>query len=162
MKTYKWLIILFNLVLLLGYFNYSIINKEKILKDGKLVLLALAPVDPRSLMQGDYMALRYNISTDLPETDFLSRGYCVIKIDSAGVATKVRLQKDKTPLQANEYLISYHSPNKWSVNIGAESFFFQEGEGEKYEQAKYGALKIDGEGNNLLIGLYDQNLKQIK
>ncbi|MFX7329222.1 GDYXXLXY domain-containing protein, partial [Acinetobacter baumannii] len=34
-------------------------QKEMLLKEGQLVLLPLAPVDPRSLMQGDYMALRY-------------------------------------------------------------------------------------------------------
>ncbi|PHS66924.1 MAG: hypothetical protein COB12_05660 [Flavobacterium sp.] len=60
-----------------------------------------------------------------------------------------------------ELLIKYTSDN-WNLDIGAESYFFQEGEGEKYEEAKYGGLKIDKEGNSVLIGLYDVNLKQIK
>src|SRR5690606_1427760 len=47
-----------NLLLLLGYFNYSIRQKEALLKTRKSVLLELAPVDPRSIMQGDYMELR--------------------------------------------------------------------------------------------------------
>ena len=62
MKKYKWAIIVVNLILLLAYFNYSVFQKERILKDGKLILLELAPVDPRSLMQGDYMELWYKIS----------------------------------------------------------------------------------------------------
>ncbi|MGJ1430425.1 GDYXXLXY domain-containing protein [Sphingobacterium spiritivorum] len=164
MKKYKWFIIFFNLLLLLGYFTYSIQAKEEILKEGQLVLLKLAPVDPRSLMQGDYMTLRYAISQDVDtETEKLARrGYCVIKIDQHGVGQKVRFQRDPSPLNKGEYLIKYTSPNEWNINLGAESFFFQEGHAEKYENAKYGALKVDKGGNSLLVGLYDQQLKEIK
>ena len=35
--------------------NVSIWQKEQLLDHGKVVLLPLAPVDPRSLMQGDYI-----------------------------------------------------------------------------------------------------------
>ena len=61
MKKYKWIIILLNLVLLLIYFNYSVVKKEELLKNAQFVLFELAPVDPRSLIQGDYMTLRYKI-----------------------------------------------------------------------------------------------------
>ena len=65
MKKYKWIIIIINLIILLGFFNNSILQKEKLLTDGQLVLLELAPVDPRSLMQGDYMRLNYDISNNI-------------------------------------------------------------------------------------------------
>jgi len=162
MKKYKNLIILLNLVLLLVYFNYSVINKENLLKDGQLVLLELAPVDPRSLMQGDYMALRYGISENIDYGSMSKRGYCVVRLDSCGVAEKVRFQKKPTPLNNDEYLISYKSSDRWNVNIGAESFFFQEGHAEKYEKAKYGGIKIDKNGNSLLIGLYDEQRNKIE
>jgi len=160
MKKYKWLIILLNLILLLGYFNYSVIKKEDLLKNGRLILLELAPVDPRSLMQGDYMSLRYAIANTIGAEGILKRGYCVVTLDKNGVAHKVRFQENKTPLKAGEYLINYTSDD-WNVNIGAESFFFQEGHAKKYEAAAYGGIKIDGNGNSLLIGLYDKNLKKI-
>ncbi|MCD1118690.1 GDYXXLXY domain-containing protein [Chryseobacterium turcicum] len=162
MKKYKWLIILLNLIILLVYFNYSVSKKEELLKDGKLILLSLAPVDPRSLMQGDYMNLRYSISEDTHSQNLQKRGYCVVKLDKNGVAERQRFQTDKTPLKKDEYLINYTAPDKWNINIGAESFFFQEGQAPKYEKAKYGAVKVDKEGNSLLIGLYDENLKYIK
>lgn len=162
MKKYKWFIILLNLILLLVYFNHSIIKKEELLKGGQLILLELAPVDPRSLMQGDYMALRYKISQDIISENIPKRGYCVVQLDDNGIANKVRFQKDLTPLNEGEHLIEYTSPNDWNVNIGAESFFFQEGQAEKYERAKYGGLKIDTNGNSLLIGLYDEKLRKIK
>ncbi len=162
MKRYKWLIIFLNLVLLLIYFNHSVAKKEELLKDGQLVLLELAPVDPRSLVQGDYMALRYKISEDIRAENIPKRGYCVVLLDNNGVASKVRFQKNLTPLNNDEHLINYTSSDKWNINIGAESFFFQEGQAKKYNKAKYGGVKIDKSGNSLLIGLYDGHLKKIE
>jgi len=165
MKKYKWLIIVLNLLLLLGYFNYSVVKKEELLENGQLVLLELAPVDPRSLMQGDYMALRYKISEDLYYDKIgkmSKRGYCVVRIDSNGIADKVRFQEELTPLNDSEYLIKYKALDWRNINIGAGSFFFQEGYAQKYEQAKYGGIKIDKNGNSLLIGLYDEQRKKIE
>jgi uncharacterized membrane-anchored protein len=154
------IIIMINLFLVLGFINWSAVEKEEILAKGKLVLLELAPVDPRSLMQGDYMRLNYAITRDIPASKIPKRGYCVIKPDARQVAQKVRFQKGKKPLNAGEYLINY-TTDDWSVNLGAESYFFEEGQGKKFENAKYGAVKID-EGHSLLIGLYDENLKFIE
>lgn len=162
MKKYSWIIVLFNLVLLLFYFNYSVVKKEQLIDEGRLVLLELAPVDPRSLMQGDYMRLRYAISENLHNHKFPKRGYCVVTIDTNNCAKRVRLQKGVKPLNDGEYLIEYTSSDWWNINIGAESYFFQEGHVKRYENAKYGGLKIDKNGNSLLIGLYDENRKKIE
>jgi uncharacterized membrane-anchored protein len=162
MKKYKWIIIFVNLLILLVSFNHSIFKKETLLSDGELILLELAPVDPRSLMQGDYMELRYAISDDI-ETDSISkRGFCVVKLMANNIAKRVRIQENKTPLKKGEYLIKYKAKDWQGLNIGAESFFFQEGEGEKYEVAKYGGIKVDDQGNSLLIGLFNEKLKEIK
>lgn len=161
MKKYKWVIILLNGLILLFYFNYSIAQKEAILSEGKLILFELAPVDPRSLMQGDYMRLSYKIAQDINITEIPKRGYVVVSLSPEGTAIKERLQKDKAPLGEGEYLIKYTS-GEWSMNIGAESFFFEEGQAAKYEEAKYGALRADREGNSILTGLYDENLNKIE
>ena len=162
MKKYKWVIILLNLVVFLVYFNFSVAKKEELLKDGQLVLLEFAPVDPRSLMQGDYMALRYKISEGISDQNIPKRGYCVVLLGTNGVANKVRFQKNKTPLNKDEHLIEYTSSDNWNINIGAESYFFQEGQAKKYDQAKYGGVKIDNKGNSLLIGLFDGQLRRIE
>ena len=52
-------------VLVLAAVNWKIAAKERIKTHGEIVLLDLAPVDPRSLMQGDYMALRFALTRDL-------------------------------------------------------------------------------------------------
>lgn len=161
MKNYKWLIILFNLILLVLYFNYTVVKKEELLKEGQLVLLELAPVDPRSLMQGDYMALRYKISEDINADTLPKRGYCAVSIDSNRVADNARFQKDRTPLNEGEHLIRFSAPDKWNINIGVESYFFQEGHAIKYEKAKYGGVKVDQKGNSLLVGLYDERFRKI-
>ena len=162
MKKYKWIIILINLILLLGLFNNSILQKEELLTDGQLILLELAPVDPRSLMQGDYMNLSYAISDNVNSDSISKRGFCVVKLEENSIAKKVRIQENKTPINDNEFLIAYTSKEWRGINIGAESYFFQEGEADKYENAKYGGIKVDNQGNSLLIGLYDENRKKIE
>lgn len=162
MKKYKILIILVNLVLLLVYFNYSVAEKEHTLKSGQLILLELAPVDPRSLMQGDYMRLNYSISRNDTTENRPRRGYGVVRLNQHNVARLVRFQPQKSPLSAGEHLIAYTSPNKWSIQIGAESFFFQEGHAQKYEQGKYGGLMIDKQGRSVLVGLYSADFKRIE
>ena len=88
MKKQSRILIITNLLLLLGYLNWSIYQKEQTLRDGQLVLFELAPVDPRSLMQGDYMSLRYREATSdlLGDTQVATHGYAVLNIDSNRVA----------------------------------------------------------------------------
>lgn len=162
MRKYKRIIIVLNLIMVLGLFTRSILKKETLLSDGQLILLELAPVDPRSLMQGDYMSLNYAIAENIDRNTIPKRGFCVVKLGENGIAKRERIQANKTPLYENEYLIAY-TPGQWQgINIGAESFFFQEGEAEKYENAKYGGIKVDHEGNSLLIGLYDERGRKIE
>jgi uncharacterized membrane-anchored protein len=162
MKKYKWIVILINLIILLGLFNNSILQKEELLTNGQLVLLELAPADPRSLMQGDYMRLRYAISDNINSDSISKRGFYIVKLEANGIAKKVRIQENKIPINDNEFLIAYTSKKWRNINIGAESYFFQEGEADKYEGAKYGGIKVDSQGNSLLIGLYDENRKKIE
>ncbi len=162
MKKYKWIIILLNLILVLGLFNHSIIKKEELLSDGQLILLELAPVDPRSLMQGDYMSLRYAISDDINFDSIAKRGFVVVKLEKNGIAKRVRIQEHKTPINDNEFLINYTSRGWGDINIGAQSYFFQEGDANKYENAKYGGIKVDNQGHSLLVGLYDETRHKIE
>lgn len=161
-RRYSSWLILANLLVLLIWFNFSVWQKEELLSHGDLLLLELAPVDPRSLMQGDYMELRYHIAQDIQEKNLPSRGYVVVRPDSRRVAQRIRLQPQKEPLHAGEYLIPYSRPNEWSLYIGAESFFFQEGKAALYADARYGGLRVDKKGHSVLTGLYDKDRKEIK
>lgn len=162
MKKYKNWIIAANLIAIIAYFSFTIIQKENILKNGKLILLELSPIDPRSLMQGDYMQLRYSIADSLDTQEAALRGYIVVKVNEKSIAKGVRVQQYTTSLNNDEYLINYTKSNINNLNIGAESFFFQEGHAQRYESAKFGGIKVDNKGNSLLIGLYNEDEKLIK
>ena len=114
-------IALLGLALILVVMTMNIIKYETHLTTGKTVLLALAPVDPRGFMQGDYMALSYALERDIfdamrpkhahstqdelgseldveldeLDTDFRiyepSDGYVIVKIDGNNVGHFVRL-----------------------------------------------------------------------
>lgn len=160
MKNKKLLIGL-NLILFLGYFIYSIIDKEDVLKEGNKVLLKLAPVDPRSIMQGDYMRLNYEMNSKVRKED-RKQGYIVVSTDSNQIGSFKRVQGDALPLNDGEYLIKYRKIDWGRVKIGAESFFFQEGKAKLYESAVYGCLRVDNDGNSVLAGLYSEDLKLIE
>lgn len=146
-------------LLVLGAVTYLIMKKEDTLANGRTMLLRLAPVDPRSLIQGDYMALRYAIARDVPRAQLKKdKGHIVVSVDVNDVAKFVRVHKGE-PLQQGEYLLFYRS--RGELRLGAESFMFQEGDAKLYEGAKYGELRVDGSGACVLVGLRGEDFKPL-
>ena len=134
----------------------QVLRKEQVLSHGTSVLLELAPVDPRSLMQGDYMVLDYAVSREARpnESSGPSEGRLVLRLDEQGVGRFVRHDVPGTPLAPGELLLRY-KVREDRVRLGAEAFFFQEGHAERYVQAKYGELRVTGDGSSVLVGLRD-------
>jgi len=97
--------------------NHSILAKERIKTTGERVYLALAPVDPRSLMQGDYMALRFEITTHI-STD--ASGSAGLLVEPNGLAT---FNPDQ---QAPGLRVRYRIRNG-EVWLGTNAYFFEEG-----------------------------------
>jgi len=58
-------------IALLGAVNYKVQQFEDVLATGKPIVLKIAPVDPRSLMQGDYMVLNYAILSEFQQSQVL-------------------------------------------------------------------------------------------
>lgn len=156
MRRWHALLLPLGLLFTLGAANYDIVRKQRIVDHGAQVLLPMRPADPRSLLQGDYMTLRYD-RTALPP-DALSeslprRGTAIVKLDADGVAQFARLD-DGAALAAGELRLNYKRRlGEQEVSYGADSFFFQEGGADFYAQAKYGVLRVDTEGNSILVGL---------
>lgn len=153
-------LIVVSIVVLAGL-NFGIYQKEQIKQNGEIVFLELAPVDPRSLMQGDYMALRYAIESDArKDASFEQKklGKLVISTNENAVANYVRFYEGEA-LQENEKLMRYKKQH--SVNIVPDSFFFQEGHAKYYESAKYGMFKFADPDNYLLVGLADEHRVEI-
>ena len=138
--------------------NVSIAGKERLLRDGKVVYLELAPVDPRSLMQGDYMALRFRLAESVPRGS-AADGHVVATLDSRGIAAYRRLHDGK-PVESNEVLLRYRVRNG-QLKFATNAFFFEEGSGSRYEQARYGEFRVATDGELLLTGLRGKDLRKL-
>ena len=143
-------------VLALAAVNWSIHAREALLRDGRVVLLELAPVDPRSLMQGDYMALRFKVADDAfgrGARDARPDGHVVVRPGDDAVATFVRID-DATPLAPDELRLRY----RWRAGepkFATNAFFFEEGTGKTYAGARYGEFRVGPDGESILTGLRD-------
>ena len=158
MSKTKKIILAINLLLVLVFFVLSVLSKEATLANSRQILVQLAPVDPRSMMQGDYMALDYAITRHIWDG---GGKYVVVKVDDDNVATFVRQQNDKT-LNDGELLLRWTTNKRGRKSIGADNYFFQEGTGDKYAVAHYGLLRVDSDGNCILVGLCDREKQLIK
>ena len=145
-------------VLVMVAVNFLIVQKEDTIADGQTMLLRLAPVDPRSLMQGDYMILRYEIARPMVAVKLKAEGHLVVRLDENDVASGLKFYTGQ-PLQPDEHLLFFR--NRGVMRFGAESFFFQEGDADLYSRARYGELRGDESGRSVLIGLRDDDFQPL-
>lgn len=151
-------------VLTLGLANFSIWQKETLIAQGEKVFVELAPVDPRSLMQGDYMRLNYRVPGSLePELRSLitsQRPHVIARRDERGVAQLLRLARADAPLAPGEMRIEL-TPKDGRWILVSDAWFFREGDGQRWEAAKYGEFRVTPDGRALLVGLADAQLRTI-
>ena len=148
-------------VVIVAVFIFGITQKEKLIAEGEVVYLALAPVDPRSIMQGDYMRLRYAIESQRIQFDDRNKpntGFIRLKLDEKKVAEFVGFD-DGQALGEQEIRFKY-SKTRTRINLSPDSFLFQEGLRTTYAAAKYGIFRVSGD-EHLLVGLADGDLKEI-
>ncbi len=139
-------------LVVLGAVNYSIAAKERIKAHGERVFLELAPVDPRSLMQGDYMALRFTLANAINSE---ASGSVPLVVDARGVAT---LNPDAS---AGGLRIRYRVRNGF-VWLGTNAYFFEEGSAGRYAGAQYGEFRVDRDsGEGVLVGLRGRDLEPL-
>ena len=152
-------------VAILALSSHAIFVKENLLAEGRVVLLDLAPVDPRSLMQGDYMALRFKVVDEAfgrwgrtPGRE-AEDGRIVVRVDARGVASFVRKDAGQ-PLAANEVLMRYRVRGG-DVKFATNAFFFQEGHAQYYERARYGEFRLAADGELLLTAMRGEKLERL-
>lgn len=147
-------------LVILGFVNLQIAGKERILQEGRTVLLQLAPIDPRSLLQGDYMALRYAMADEVAaaaKSAGVSDGTIVVELDPAGVARFVGLDQGHS-LAADQQRLVFRKRGE-TVRLASDAFFFEEGHGGRYREARYGELRVAGDGSAILVGLRTDDLQ---
>jgi uncharacterized membrane-anchored protein len=142
-------------VLVLLVANGGIWQKENLIAHGQPLFVQLVPVDPRSLMQGDYMALRFDLPSDMSfaDTPLASgqRPHVVARRDARGIATDLHPDRG-APLASDELRVEL-SPKNGNWVLVTDAWFFKEGEGERWAQAKYGEFRVTPDGRALLVGL---------
>jgi len=136
--------------------NLAILRYERILDEGDIVLLPLAPVDPRSLMQGDYMRLRYAVEPDIEQLtgDEADANYAILRVDDKRVGHLVRVQADAEPRASDEMAVRFQH-RKGRIIIATDAFYFEEGRADHFQAARYGELRVINDGTALLSGLRD-------
>jgi len=151
-------VLLLALALVIGVAWWSVAGLERTLRDGRPVLVELAPVDPRSLMQGDYMALSFAIDARLPRRagERLPR-YVYVNLDEENRAS-LASAGDTLPAPAGQIALKIRLRDR-GISIGPNAFFFQEGQGAVYARARWGELRVDDSGRALLAALRDENLQ---
>ena len=133
-------------------------DMERVQATGDTVLLELAPVDPRSLIQGDYMRLRYAAGdvASAAAVDIPNRGDVILALDDREVGTFARFDGGES-LGEREHRFDYHLRDG-RVDIGTGSWMFQEGTAEVWNEARYGEFRVLPSGRAVLVGLRDAEL----
>lgn len=137
-----------------GLVNTQIVQKEDLRNKGQRIFLELAPVDPRSLVQGDYMALNFSLSQQItnqlqgrnPVPD-----QAILSLDPQGKATFARWP-NSAPLAPNEVRFNFKMQNgrPW---LGTNAFFFEEGSASRYQGARFGEFRLNSQGEAILVDL---------
>jgi uncharacterized membrane-anchored protein len=151
-------------VAVLAVANFAIWQKESLIAHGQPVFVELAPADPRSLMQGDFMRLNFRMPFSVQQQldgDPLraQRPHAVARRDGRNVLTLLRLDDGK-PLAADELRVEL-TPKGGDWILVTDAWFFREGEAQRWSGARFGEFRVDGNGRALLVGLRGPELQPL-
>ncbi len=144
--------------------NTGIWRNEQLIAHGQPLYVALAPADPRSLMQGDFMRLVFQLPSD-PESRLAQllpaeRPQVVARRGARGVAEMLRIAAPGQPLAPGEFaLVLTRRNGRWT--LASDAWFFREGDATRFAAARYGEFRIDTHGRALLVGLADAQLRPL-
>jgi uncharacterized membrane-anchored protein len=166
MNAARWrvAVVLVTLVAILALVNVTVHQRETLLTEGRVVLLELAPVDPRSLLQGDYMRLNFAVARALTRMDSghaipFDDGHAVFRVDDRSIGQLAR-KDDGTPLAPDEIRIRYRVRGGF-LKFATNAWFFEEGHAADFASARYGELRVSADGEVLLSGLRDKDLARL-
>jgi uncharacterized membrane-anchored protein len=151
-----WLLLIIGLQL--GYLAWFTASSESLLAHGKQIKLQIEPLDPRSMLQGDYVRLNYTISTppdavraELERQPGMSRVQVVVRPgDEAGAYVFARLHGEE-PLAAGEVVLNGRVSGWQAIYYGIETWFVPEGTGAATERtARYAYVRVSAGGDAIL------------
>lgn len=139
------------------------------LHNSRSIYIALAPVDPRSLIQGDYMILSYNLGfsnhlyAEKTTKKFIfnqSHVPAYVQLDEQNRVIATTFQASTFP-NAQKLMLKNPNNNLQQLYPAANSFLFAEGLAQCYEQAKFAEFKVDHNGKAILVSLRAEDLNAL-
>ena len=170
MKKYFSLILALTTILI---FVGLVAKNEWHLHDSKNIFIELRPVDPRSILQGDYMALAYELNLQSLKALAGSESEALDQVifNRSSVPAKVILDSQnrvvRTILDNNnsfvgQSLILKNPENRLQALYPASrSFLFAEGLAQCYQKAKYAEFKVNTKGEAILFDLRGEGLQPL-
>lgn len=159
----RWAIAL-TLLATLAVVNIGIWDKETLIAHGQPLFVELGPVDPRSLMQGDYMRLAFRMPAEIRSAgagDRRAPRLAVARRDGRGVATLQRLAQPGETLAEDELLLELTlRGGGWT--LVSDAWYFEEGDAKRWQAARYGEFRVLPDGRALLVGMADAELRPIR
>ena len=140
--------------------NTVVVRNEGLIASGQVVYVALAPRDPRSLMQGDYMQLAVSLPRDEQPGEAYDTVYAIGQLGPDKVLRLERYQHDGKAPGNGEVLVKLERDG-WRWKLATDAWFFKEGAARKYEKARYGEYRVAPSGRALLVGLRGPGLEPL-
>ena len=167
---------IFSIALFVGL----IVQHEWHLAKSESIFVELAPVDPRSILQGDYMALNYQLhfagldasisgitaGSEISIQEFKYQPHIMSYVLLDTQRRVIKTSFDSRILQAHPATstrLSLKNPQNTfeALYPAANSFMFAEGLEPCYRNAKFAELKVKEDGKALLVDLVDSQLKPL-
>ena len=166
MKRKLEFIVLATGILSLVYINLFALRASRLADTGREVLLELAPLDPLSLVQGQYMQLRFAIDGSrypLEEPVFGEIDRVVLRLDEQNVG-RVDRPYQGGPLGVGEVLFQASvdvSDETYRVHLQQRSFLFEENQQDRYQGARLGIFRVKENGDYVLVDLADKDFRPL-
>lgn len=156
----------------LGVLGLMIFDRHQLVTHGTVIRLQSEPIDPRSLLSGDYVILRYAITRfDESELDRLIRGKHALtrakpvwvalkRNDTTGFYEASAIAANREDLLGEEIVLRGYAGRTWGgleVRYGLESYFVPQGEGKKIERQLADVsvdVAVNDRGDSALVRLF--------
>jgi uncharacterized membrane-anchored protein len=151
-----------------------VIDRVRLLKTGREIVLPIVPVDPRDLFRGEYVRLGYDISTvptrllEGPAPGQNDPFYVVLEKNAAGAWLPIKIVRDMREASPDRIVLKARTlhgrridaarNDTLSLRYGIESYFVPEGQGKRLEalareKRMAARVAVDARGNAAIKGL---------
>ncbi|OCA82821.1 GDYXXLXY domain-containing protein [Pseudobacillus wudalianchiensis] len=170
---WSWKRVAIVLILQLSFVGFTSWQKEHLLQNGELVALKLEPIDPRSLLQGDYVQLNYAIHRAYQQEQnknisSLPKGKLHVELEKTKEHVSYRGKDviiyqpvhftgtDQPVIVNNETVTLLGKSSYGNLDLGIEHFFIPENTGRDWVEKNIALVRVSKNGDAILETLVKQ------